>query len=116
MNDDWFAVQGARLSTGVVVLPMTYAGEESLIGAEAWVSGEHVVEAVGQGAAFTEKLAELGDLRPGDKCLIMVSLDGTPGAHTISLRIRAAGNRVRLMTVEVPGDDDSLVIIERPEP
>ncbi|HEY3689675.1 MAG TPA: hypothetical protein VGL46_05155 [Pseudonocardiaceae bacterium] len=116
MSSDWFAVQGARLSTGVVVLPMVYAGDEPLVGAEAWVSGEHVVEAIGQGNVITDKLAELGDLRPGDKCLIMVSLDGAPGAHTISLRIRAAGDRVRLMTVEVPGGDGSLVITERPKP
>lgn len=33
----------------MVVLPWTYTGKEDLVGAEAGVSGEHVVEAVGPG-------------------------------------------------------------------
>jgi hypothetical protein len=46
----------------------------------------------------------------------MVATDGTPGPHTIRLHVRAAGNRERWLTVEVPEDDDSLVVIERQEP
>jgi hypothetical protein len=112
----WFRTSGGRTGAGVVVLPWTYTGKECLVGAEAWVSGDHVVEAVAQGAPVDDKIATLGDLRPGDRCLIMVATDGTPGPHVIKLHVRAAGNRERFLTVEVPEDDDSLVVIERQEP
>jgi hypothetical protein len=112
----WFRTSGGRCSSGVVVLPWTYIGAEPLNGAEAWVFGEHIMEVAAQGPIITEKLASLGDLRPGDRCLIMVATDDTPGPQLIKLHLKAAGNRERWLTVEVPGNDDSLVVIERPEP
>jgi hypothetical protein len=119
----WFQTSGGRRG-GVVVLPwtyvgneaLTYVGNEALTYAEVWVSGEHVREVVAQGDVFTEQMATLGDLRPGDRCLIMVATDGTPGPHTINLHVRASGHRERRLTVEVPDDDDSLIVIEHREP
>jgi hypothetical protein len=116
MSERWFRTSGGRTGAGVVVLPWIYVGDEVLVGAEAWVSGEHVMEVAAQGPVITGELASLGDLRPGDKCLIMVATDGTPGPHVIKLHVKAAGDRERWLTVEVPEDDDSLVVIERPEP
>lgn len=55
----WFRTSGGRPSAGVVVLPWTYIGEEPLSGAEAGVSGEHIMEVAAQGPVITEELASV---------------------------------------------------------
>lgn len=111
-----FRTSGGRCSTGVVVLPWDVhrrgASERCRsLGVRRTRHGGR-----GPGAGHHPEASQPGNLRPGDRCLIMVATDGTPGSHTSRLHLRAAGNRGRWLIVEVPGDDDSLVVIERRSP
>jgi hypothetical protein len=82
-------------------------------GAEATVTGEHVVEVISRGDVLSDGLAELGDLRPGDKYLIVASTDGTPGS-TVDLHVRVdAPERVEVTVVEISQEDVALAELVR---
>lgn len=65
---------------------MRYARPESLLDAAVTVDDDRVTDLTAAEMIFNETEVELGDLRPGDPCMIMFRIDGTLGRYRLSSR------------------------------
>jgi hypothetical protein len=103
VDSEWFTPLDGQCSSEMIMVPLKYIGSKPLVDLEVTASGDHVEDVGDQGGIFDGPVADLGDVAPGSRCVIMVRIDGTPGQLEVTLDLRANGQLVHRLVIESTG-------------
>jgi hypothetical protein len=98
----WFKVKPrARHDVDVITIPLEHIGTEPVIDVRVTAAGDHILDVSCRGRDFAD-VAEVGDLGPGDRCVVKVRTDGTPAPLGVTLTVHAAGGTAWDLTLDFP--------------